>query len=250
MLTPRFRESSKTSTVKRKVLVVDDSSLARHLMRSALSQTFDVVEASDGLEAIGLLSHSADFACVVTDDQMPGCTGIEVLDFIKRTPATKKIPVVIITSGTEQAMTRHIRGHVSGAAVFMNKPVARGSTVEHGGHGGEVGAVGLEPRRSSITSTLDGSKPKETSPWSPSNRSSTPQPSMTGRTSCSPRFVGASTSRRTVPSCGCSAFNGCWQSCWRSGTRHRYPPGRSSRHRPTSGPPSSSAARWQPCQFS
>ncbi len=125
MLTPRFRESSKTPTVKRKVLVVDDSSLARHLMRSALSQTFDVVEASDGLEAIGLLSHSADFACVVTDDQMPGCTGIEVLDFIKRTPATKKIPVVIITAGTEQAMTRHIRGHVSGAAVFMNKPVAR-----------------------------------------------------------------------------------------------------------------------------
>lgn len=125
MLTPRFRETQKTATERRKVLVVDDSSLSRHLMTSALKSTFDVVEACDGLEAIGLLSHSADFACVVTDDQMPGCTGLEVLDYIKRTPSTMKIPVVIITAGTELPMTRHIQGHVAGAAVFMNKPVAR-----------------------------------------------------------------------------------------------------------------------------
>lgn len=125
MLTPRFRETDKSSTDRRRVLVVDDSSLSRHLMASALRSTFDVVEACDGLEAIGLLSRSADYACVVTDDQMPGCTGLEVLDYIKRTPSTMKIPVVIITAGSELPMTRHIRGHVSGAAVFMNKPVAR-----------------------------------------------------------------------------------------------------------------------------
>lgn len=125
MQTPRFREDAMVKTTRRKVLVVDDSSLSRHLMKAALSQTFDVVEASDGLEAIGILSRSADYACVVTDDQMPGCTGIEVLDYIKSTSATSKIPVVIITAGTDQAMARHIRGHISGAAVFMNKPVAQ-----------------------------------------------------------------------------------------------------------------------------
>lgn len=125
MQTPRFRETNSAHGPRRRILVVDDSSLSRKLMVSALSQTFDIDEAADGLEAIGLLKRSPNYACVVTDDQMPGASGIEVLEYVKSSPATKKIPVVIITAGTELPMSRHIQGHVSGAAVFMNKPIVR-----------------------------------------------------------------------------------------------------------------------------
>lgn len=125
MSTPRFRESSSPSGTRRKVLVVDDSGLCRNAVSSALSEMFDVTEASDGLEAIGLLNRSPDYACVVTDDNMPGCSGLELLEYIKSSTATNRIPVVVITAGAEEPVKRHIRGHTAGAAVFMNKPIVR-----------------------------------------------------------------------------------------------------------------------------
>lgn len=114
------------SAPRPRVLVVDDSSLSRRILTAALTSTYDVVQANDGLEAIQRLEESQDFVCVVTDDDMPGCCGVEVADFVRRTPGISKIPVIVVTAGSASPTARQVEGHKAGAAVFIYKPVAPG----------------------------------------------------------------------------------------------------------------------------
>ena len=79
-----------------KILVVDDSELARTMIADILgSEGHDVIQAADGTQAVGLLDTEA-FDAVFTDFHMPGMMGDELVAAIKtRFPA---LPVVVVTS--------------------------------------------------------------------------------------------------------------------------------------------------------
>ncbi|HEX8616680.1 MAG TPA: response regulator [Thermoanaerobaculia bacterium] len=86
---------------QRQVLVVDDDPIVRELLGAALRQRsllFD--EASDGSEAIRLLSENA-YSVVLLDILMPCVDGFEVLDAID--PAAANAPVVLVVSGADRA---------------------------------------------------------------------------------------------------------------------------------------------------
>ena len=84
--------------VKKTVLVVDDEPINRDILSAILSDTFNVIEAEDGKEAIDILlkeEHKIDL--VLLDVFMP-YDGREVLKERQQNPNLKKIPFIVCTS--------------------------------------------------------------------------------------------------------------------------------------------------------
>ncbi|MEM9102418.1 MAG: response regulator [Pseudomonadota bacterium] len=83
---------------KKRALVVDDSKLARYVMKKMLSEygmDVDTVESAE--EALGYLSHK-QCDIVFMDQMMPGMDGLEAVKAIKDDPVTANIPVMMYTS--------------------------------------------------------------------------------------------------------------------------------------------------------
>lgn len=102
------------------VLVVDDSAMIRLILRQHLSESgFEVVEASDGIEAIAhIQTHRPDL--VITDIVMPRMNGYELCRWIKSDPQTKSIPVMVCTTKNED-FDRYW-GLKQGADAYIAKP--------------------------------------------------------------------------------------------------------------------------------
>ncbi|HEX2227937.1 MAG TPA: response regulator, partial [Candidatus Binatia bacterium] len=82
------------------VLVVDDEESARYLLRRFLSEfPVHVTEATNGMEGLRLAAEQRPEA-IFLDLKMPGMSGSSVLEILKTDPATRDIPVIIITSET------------------------------------------------------------------------------------------------------------------------------------------------------
>ena len=99
------------------VLVVDDDPAMRQLLRDELrSEGFDVVLATDGVEAIRALGERRPTA-VVLDLHLPRLDGWTVLSRIKSDPDLATLPVVLISVEEQRA-----RGFALGASEFLVKP--------------------------------------------------------------------------------------------------------------------------------
>jgi chemosensory pili system protein ChpA (sensor histidine kinase/response regulator) len=106
---------------ERVVVVADDSISIRKFVGRMLEKAgFRVKLASDGLEASELI---AQVGChlLITDLEMPRMNGYELMAHLRQDPATKKIPVLVVTS---RAGAKHRdRAVKEGASAFMTKPV-------------------------------------------------------------------------------------------------------------------------------
>ena len=99
------------------VLVVDDSPIDRQLVIGLLKQGTDwtVTEASDGTVALeSILQSPPDI--VVTDLQMPGMTGLELLLAIRK--KFSRIPVIVMTGETDSFLC-----HDLPVEAFLTKPL-------------------------------------------------------------------------------------------------------------------------------
>jgi len=103
-----------------KVLVVDDSQIMRRIMSGALAKVGvdDVVEASNGQEAIDSLSADSAINLVLMDWNMPTMTGIEALKVIRA--GGNKVPIVMVT--TESEKDKVLEAIKSGANDYLAKP--------------------------------------------------------------------------------------------------------------------------------
>jgi twitching motility two-component system response regulator PilH len=105
----------------KKILVVDDSSTARHFLQDVLGKAgFQVISAENGDEAI-LKAKSEMPDLVLMDVIMPGINGYQATRTITKDEATKHIPVLIITS--KDMETDRIWGMRQGATAFLSKPI-------------------------------------------------------------------------------------------------------------------------------
>lgn len=102
------------------VLIVDDSSTLREMIAGLLINAgMTVIEAKDGLEAKKMIeSNPPDL--VVLDIVMPNMNGYELCRWIKNTPATQTMPVVICSSKSEE-FDRYW-GMKQGADAYIAKP--------------------------------------------------------------------------------------------------------------------------------
>ncbi|HEX6111374.1 MAG TPA: response regulator, partial [Geminicoccaceae bacterium] len=102
------------------VLVIDDDSAVRDLMRRYLAKEgFDVVTAASGEEGLEL-ARQLQPALITLDVLMPGLDGWSVLQALKSDPALAGIPVLMLTILDEKN-----RGYALGAADYMVKPIER-----------------------------------------------------------------------------------------------------------------------------
>lgn len=84
--------------IKKKILIADDSQLNRELLIDILEGQFDIVEASNGAEAINILEKDKDIALVLLDINMPVVDGFEVLEEMNKTKRIERTPVIIISA--------------------------------------------------------------------------------------------------------------------------------------------------------
>lgn len=102
-----------------RVLVVDDSSTMRSIVRKILQATrflFEISEADEGRTAIQRISET-EFDIVFLDYNMPGFSGLETLSALKR--EGRRMTVVIMTSAPDQAISQRVREE---GATFLKKP--------------------------------------------------------------------------------------------------------------------------------
>jgi DNA-binding response OmpR family regulator len=106
--------------VKQKILVVDDEPEAIELVAFNLKQAgFDVASAADGAEA---LKKARDLqpSLVVLDLMLPEMDGLEVCKILRREPATKAIPIIMLTA--KAAEIDRVLGLELGADDYLTKP--------------------------------------------------------------------------------------------------------------------------------
>ncbi|MGA1199765.1 MAG: response regulator, partial [Candidatus Latescibacterota bacterium] len=102
-----------------KILVADDDVMVLETLRKYLAFRGDQVQAiSDGAKAIASI-ESDIFDLVVTDIQMPGASGFDVLQTVKATQP--EIPVIIITGYGDMDLA--IKAVNEGAFAFLPKPI-------------------------------------------------------------------------------------------------------------------------------
>jgi two-component system, chemotaxis family, chemotaxis protein CheY len=91
--------------LKMKILVVDDFSTMRRIVKNVLKQLgFDnIEEAEDGVQALAKLK-SGGFSFMVSDWNMPNMDGLVLLKTIRTDPELKELPVLMVTAEAEKHM--------------------------------------------------------------------------------------------------------------------------------------------------
>lgn len=103
------------------VLVVDDSPTMRQMVTFTLTNAgFTVVEACDGRQAVSKLTNGTKPDLVVTDLNMPVMDGITLIQEIRKMPALKFTPILMLT--TESADDKKKAGQAAGATGWIVKP--------------------------------------------------------------------------------------------------------------------------------
>lgn len=102
------------------VLVCDDQSALRELIRAALAETdHEVVEAADPFEALRLAKELRP-EVVILDIVLPGRSGLDVLADLRRDPALAHTRVVLCSAGVSSVDRRVLKSFP--AEVFLPKP--------------------------------------------------------------------------------------------------------------------------------
>jgi CheY-like chemotaxis protein len=112
-------EDYKMSGTKR-ILIADDEETVRSLLKRLLGKTYKVLEAENGEEAVKVaVNHKPDL--ILMDILMPKMDGLTACYAIKRNPATKEIPVVMLTA-VDYELNRKLSQDVMGAQDYITKP--------------------------------------------------------------------------------------------------------------------------------
>lgn len=103
---------------KLKILVVDDESRMRKLVRDFLvKHDFDVVEAGDGEAALDLFYEDKDIALIILDVMMPKMNGWEVCREIRE---SSKVPIIMLTARGDER--DELLGFELGVDEYISKP--------------------------------------------------------------------------------------------------------------------------------
>lgn len=133
---------------KGRVLVIEDEGDIRDIMRFHLERDgFEVVLAPDGERGLEL-ARAEIFDAVLLDLMLPGLNGIEVCGFLREDPRTAALPILMVTSRTEEGDV--VKGLESGADDYIPKPFS---------HKELVARVRATVRRNTAGAKSEGKKP-------------------------------------------------------------------------------------------
>jgi two-component system chemotaxis response regulator CheY len=104
-----------------KILVVDDYSTMRRIVKNSLHDLgySDVSEADDGKTALPML-QSGNFEFLITDWNMPGMPGLDLLKAVRADARLAKLPVLMLTA--EAKREQIIEAAQAGVSGYVIKP--------------------------------------------------------------------------------------------------------------------------------
>ena len=103
---------------KLKILVVDDESRMRKLVKDFLTKSnYDVVEAQDGSQALDIFFEMKDIALVILDVMMPKIDGWQVCREIRE---YSKVPIIMLTAKSDER--DELQGSQLGVDEYISKP--------------------------------------------------------------------------------------------------------------------------------
>ncbi|MBW2107823.1 MAG: response regulator, partial [Deltaproteobacteria bacterium] len=105
-----------------KILLVEDSVTTRKMEVNLLHQVgfTNIVEAEDGNAAVRSLGEHNDIQLIISDWNMPGMGGYELLEWVRSEPRCKETPFVMATAQAEKKQTR--KAVEAGVSGFITKP--------------------------------------------------------------------------------------------------------------------------------
>ena len=109
-----------------RVLLAEDDRAVRRLMEVLLERAgYEVIAASDGLEAMKL-ALSSPINLLITDAMMPNLNGHELCRFMRNSETLSHIPIILLSALEKQGSD----GQVQNADAFLTKPVSSESLIE------------------------------------------------------------------------------------------------------------------------
>ena len=102
------------------ILIVDDSASLRQVVNIALTSAgYDVIEACDGVDALGKLD-GRKIHLIISDVNMPNMDGITLVKEVKQKADYKFTPIIMLT--TESQEDKKAQGQAAGARAWVVKP--------------------------------------------------------------------------------------------------------------------------------
>jgi len=102
------------------ILIVDDSASLRQVVNIALTRAgYDVIEAADGKDALSKL-NGTKIHLIISDVNMPNMDGITMVKEVKKLPAYKFTPIIMLTTESQEGKKKE--GQSAGAKAWMVKP--------------------------------------------------------------------------------------------------------------------------------
>ena len=87
------------SSQRHTILVADDSEMNRSILRSMLEESYDIIEAEDGLQAVAILQQmEQEISLVLLDIVMPNMDGFGVLSAMNKYGWIDSVPVIMISA--------------------------------------------------------------------------------------------------------------------------------------------------------
>ncbi|MCQ2226279.1 MAG: response regulator [Bacteroidales bacterium] len=114
-----LEEEAEIASGKSKIVIVDDNADFRTLLNDTLSDSFEIIQAKNGQEALELIRKVIP-ELIISDVMMPVMDGNELCKAVKTDITTSHIPVILLTAKT--AEEHKIEGLMSGADDYIEKP--------------------------------------------------------------------------------------------------------------------------------
>lgn len=106
---------------KPRILIVDDSEFNRAILKEILEETYEIIEADGGKEALNKIDeYGMEISLVLLDIIMPEKDGFEVLKYMEEERLISDIPVIIISSEDSANYIR--RAYEMGVSDYINRP--------------------------------------------------------------------------------------------------------------------------------
>ena len=103
------------------ILVADDSEMNRSILRSMLEESYDIIEAEDGLQAVSILQQmEQEISLVLLDIVMPNMDGFGVLAAMNKYDWIDSVPVIMISAESTRDFIE--RAYDLGVTDYISRP--------------------------------------------------------------------------------------------------------------------------------
>lgn len=110
-----------TKAKTKTIMILDDSSSLRQVLALSLGRAgYAVVEAENGVDALGKLKNEERIDLIISDINMPEMDGLDFVSHIREIETLKYVPIIMLT--TESGEEKKMRGLEMGVKAWLTKP--------------------------------------------------------------------------------------------------------------------------------